>query len=337
MITFKTPGPFPLTAFTTFGVNAKPETESPLGFFGTGLKYAVAITLRLGGKFRLFTEGMEYEFYVKAEDFRGKEFGIVRMRKRSIFTNRWSYTRLPFTTELGKHWEPWMALRELWTNTVDENGQVWDSEIDHIEGWSYVEIECSEIEDAYVNECVFRPESKLIADLGDLQIYEGESPYLFYRNLRINKFDRPSKYTYNFTRGVDLTEDRTAKYYHYLMLLIMRALLQIQNPDVIETILTLKDDEHMESGLSWDDSDYATIETPMFRNAIGAVMSSGVKMPRRMVALHERMFPPMDDNPTIAIALTRSEWQNVLGGEYYILKDALESEEDWIEDYDMND
>lgn len=336
MISFKTPGPFPLTAFTTFGVNAKPSTESPLGFFGTGLKYAVAITLRLGGKFRLFTEGMEYEFYVKQEDFRGKEFGIVRMRKRSIFTSRWSYTRLPFTTELGKHWEPWMALRELWTNTVDENGEVCDYEVDHIEGYSYVEVECPEIENAFSDECVFRPEGRLIADLGDLQIYEGESPYLFYRNLRINKFDRPSKYTYNFTRGVDLTEDRTAKYYHYLLLLIMRALLNIQDEDVIETILTLKDDEYMESNLSWDDTDYATVETPMFRNAIGAAMSSGVKMPRRMKALHERMFPPIDDDPTIAIVLTRNEWRRVLADEITLLKDVLRYEEDWIEDYEMN-
>ena len=43
---FITPTDLPLDAFTTFGVNHKPNTDSPIGYFGTGLKYVVAIVAR---------------------------------------------------------------------------------------------------------------------------------------------------------------------------------------------------------------------------------------------------------------------------------------------------
>jgi len=42
MIVFENQGEIDLIAFTPFGVNTK-ETDSPIGFFGTGLKYATAV------------------------------------------------------------------------------------------------------------------------------------------------------------------------------------------------------------------------------------------------------------------------------------------------------
>jgi hypothetical protein len=40
MLFFCTPGLIDLEAVFTFGVHAK-ETENPIGYFGTGLKYAI--------------------------------------------------------------------------------------------------------------------------------------------------------------------------------------------------------------------------------------------------------------------------------------------------------
>ena len=83
---FVTPGAFPLDAFTTFGTNVKPNTTTPIGHFGTGLKYAVAIALRLGGSVTLYTGGAEYGFYLEKKEFRGKVFNTVRMRSRKPCT-----------------------------------------------------------------------------------------------------------------------------------------------------------------------------------------------------------------------------------------------------------
>ena len=47
------PGLIDLHGITTFGVCAKPEAENPIGYFGTGLKYALAFFLGEGLKLEL--------------------------------------------------------------------------------------------------------------------------------------------------------------------------------------------------------------------------------------------------------------------------------------------
>jgi hypothetical protein len=42
-LVFRTPGVLDLRALTTFGMSSKPNSTSPIGIFGTGLKYAVAV------------------------------------------------------------------------------------------------------------------------------------------------------------------------------------------------------------------------------------------------------------------------------------------------------
>jgi hypothetical protein len=104
------------------GANVK-VVDNPIGQFGTGLKYAVAVILRHGGTVRLFIETEEYEFYVHEKDFRGKELQTVRMRKRHGTLARWMSSRqLPFTLNYGRNWELWQAYRELESNARDERG-----------------------------------------------------------------------------------------------------------------------------------------------------------------------------------------------------------------------
>ena len=46
-VIFENPGEIDPLAIRTFGVSVK-EGDNPIGFFGTGLKYALAILLRTG-------------------------------------------------------------------------------------------------------------------------------------------------------------------------------------------------------------------------------------------------------------------------------------------------
>lgn len=122
-LAFVTEGAIDIRSFTTFGFNAKPNTTSPIGFFGTGLKIATAVIARLGGGMTVILDGVHHEFYTKETDFRGKMFDLVRMRKRNGIMSNWQYREMPYTTELGKNWEPWQIFRELESNTRDENGE----------------------------------------------------------------------------------------------------------------------------------------------------------------------------------------------------------------------
>lgn len=54
MILFQNPGEIDLLSIASFGVSVK-EGENPIGFFGTGLKYAIAVLLRTGHRITVMT------------------------------------------------------------------------------------------------------------------------------------------------------------------------------------------------------------------------------------------------------------------------------------------
>ena len=121
MITFKNKGAIDVRAITTFGISSK-ENDNAIGYFGTGLKYAIAVMLREGVNFSIVTGGKQYEFETRAETVRVDEFNFCFMRAGGTG----KFEQLPFTTELGKNWELWQAFRELYCNCTDENGEISD-------------------------------------------------------------------------------------------------------------------------------------------------------------------------------------------------------------------
>ena len=99
--------------WSTFGVSVK-NGSNPIGMFGTGLKYAIAVLLREGRHISITSAGREYAFDVVEKNIRDKAFNICRCNGKD----------LPFTTELGKTWELWQAYRELYSNCLDEGGEL---------------------------------------------------------------------------------------------------------------------------------------------------------------------------------------------------------------------
>lgn len=332
MIVWENDGLMPLEAATTFGINAKPGSENPIGYFGTGLKYAIAVCLRLGGRFRLFLGDTEYEFYIKDEDFRGKNFQVIRMRKRKGWAKRWSYDRLPFTTELGKNWEPWMAVRELESNVRDENGESTTLSSDemikeHICGpdRTVIVVECPEMEDAYENldHIFLSPEKKLLAEIGPLQIYEGSSPYIFYRGLRVTDLEnRPSRLTYNFTLGVTLTEDRTSKYPYSDQHRIMEAVMATTDQDILDTVMDAKEGEHFEAHLPWDQP-YVPPSTSYFAS-LGYRVGKGLGLPKRMKFYYEDATKEDEVDKYLEVRLLRSQIEALIK----LLEDPADKPED---------
>jgi hypothetical protein len=215
---FKTPGLIDIRAFTHFGVNSKPNSTSPIGYFGTGLKYAIAVLVRERIPVTLFIGQTEYEFYAKEEEFRDKTFAFVRMRKRKGLLSKWTYHELPFTTELGKNWELWQVFRELHANTLDEDGQTYifdRTEFDALErettriivdGQRFID------EGFRKKDEIFLPDGYKVHEVLDhVQIIDRPSKHIYYRGLRVHDLKEESKFTYNILRKIDLTEDRTAK------------------------------------------------------------------------------------------------------------------------------
>lgn len=212
-VTYVTTSLLPIEAFTVMGMSAKPNSTNPIGEFGTGLKLAVAATLRMGGKFRVWIGEVEYEFYVKDREFRGTEHKQVMLRKRKGVLARWSYQELPFTLNYGRNLDWWQIHRELESNTRDEGGTVYvEEEFAPRDEWTVIEVEhFGIVEAAEVGGVFFDPyDAKPVWSTSAMEVYDIPSEHMYYRGVRVFTLQHASRFTYNFKPGqVRLTEDRS--------------------------------------------------------------------------------------------------------------------------------
>jgi hypothetical protein len=191
IIAFSNPGEIDPRVWSTFGVSAK-ETDSSIGQFGTGLKYAIAVLMREERSLAIVSCGKEYIFGVEQTDIRGKEFLQITCNGEP----------LPFTTHLGRNWELWQAYRELYSNCLDEGGDI---------GGGGETIIYAEIGDISKQSVFLSSERTPVATSDYCDVYYGESEWLYYRGIRTEFLPKKSLYTYDIKKAC-LTEDRTFKY-----------------------------------------------------------------------------------------------------------------------------
>lgn len=210
MIKFSNPGEIDILALTTLGVNAK-SGDSPIGYFGTGLKYAIAVLLRNGQGIEVWSGQMRVRFTSAISQVRGKDFGFVYMS-----TNDDPPLRLGFTTELGKNWTLAHAYRELHSNCLDEGGTGGvETGAGHRcvpkAGETNIFVAGTEFAATHRDRYTFLldPSRPRIASTEGLEIYPGRSKTIFYRGIAACALAQESLHTYNITAEHTLTEDRT--------------------------------------------------------------------------------------------------------------------------------
>lgn len=225
-VVFQNPGHVDLAAVTTMGISVK-EGDQPIGYFGTGLKFAIATILREGGAITLFRGMDRHEFSTTTVTVRGQDFEQVCM----------DGAPLGFTTQLGRDWEPWMAFRELASNCRDEDGNYFQGA-----SWSpqhgHTTIAVRGLEHVYMDRRDILLEGDPIAAIGGIEVYPGAGNYVFYRGVRIHRPSRPTCMRYNITAPIDLTEDRTAKWTFQVNGQIEQAIQQMSDEGMLRKVLT---------------------------------------------------------------------------------------------------
>lgn len=223
---FRNPGLMDELVFKSFGVSVK-ENENPIGFFGTGLKYAIAVILRKGGKIYISSGNEQYVFSKKNQIVRGKEFEYVCCNGEL----------LGYTIDLGKQWELWMAYRELYSNCKDENGIVSTVKKQTKETGEYTSIyvDCQEMVNLHIsnNPKIFLDTIPLYVN-EHIAVHPGTSKHLYYKGIRVYDLQRSSKFTYNILSPIDLTEDRTIKYYWDAARKITRGIINIGDKSIFD-------------------------------------------------------------------------------------------------------
>lgn len=204
-IVFENKGSIDLRSVSTFGMSVK-ENENPIGFFGTGLKYAIAICKRMGLELEMWVKGEKFSFTVQNELVRGKEFKVIAMNE----------IPLPFTTHLGANWELWQAFREFYCNSLDEGGDVSEGEVTIDPEKTYFIVRDARFNFLYNQRhtIVLKIDDKLkIPGRDNVEVFGEISDHIFYRGIRVLKPMKSCLFTYNIKDSQELTEDRTLKYY----------------------------------------------------------------------------------------------------------------------------
>jgi len=241
MISFQNDGLIDPRCISVIGVSIKPG-ENPFGLFGTGLKYAIAIILRLGGKITIW-RGTE------ALHFTSRLVMIRETSTQVIFMND---QELGFTTHLGAHWEVWQAFREIWCNTKDELGSnIRAGKIAPKPDKTTIIVELDEFEEIYqhLDTFVLLTEPRFQAD--GVEFHEKMSNNVYYRGIKVLTAPKHFRWTPNIMQPLQLTEDRTASHWS-VMEIVAKSILKSTDARFLEKILSVpKSFMEYEMDLQW--------------------------------------------------------------------------------------
>lgn len=114
-------------AMTLMGASDKRDDGEAIGFFGSGNKYALACLLRNNLDIRLFSGEREIKIEARDTTFRDKTFKVIWVDGEAT----------SITTDTGPKWRVNDAIREFWSNALDEGGAE-RSLIDTVSGASFL-------------------------------------------------------------------------------------------------------------------------------------------------------------------------------------------------------
>ena len=330
MITFSNPGLIPLDAIRLMGASVK--QEGSFGRFGTGFKYALATILRGGGSVVLWRGTSRVSFKVREVNVRGETFAEVVMVDHGPHDDYEREEPLGFTTQLGKDWEAWMALRELACNARDEDGEWGYIHPDDFEGLLFgqpddagtttIIVDWPEMDAAALDggACVFAPEGEPLLEERGVRVLPGPSKYLYHRGVRVWELPKPSVFTYDITKAVDLTEDRTVKYGFWVTADVRNMILNTEDRSIIEAAVSAPK-ETWERTFDWSGAEWGATEPGSVWLEVVAdgreQRGDAVSRSARDVLLKHRAFSKVQ----------RASWQDVTGANE-ALSDAAEAMEE---------
>lgn len=283
-VSLTNPGLIPMEAVTTMGVSAK-DGETPIGMFGTGLKYAIACLLRTGHKITIWRGLDRYDFAKEPGEVRGKDFDFIFM------TGPEGRERLGFTTHLGAHWETWQVFRELYSNCLDEGGDLWSSKASPAEDQTTIWVEGAAFAEAARERDRYFLQSEPLHAGVLVEVHPGASSNIYYRGVLVGRLQQTAAFTYNLVAGVTLTEDRTLKEGYIVASWVAHTLANCSDRAIIEQALT---SDGFEKSLSFSNPCETFAETVLElceRKGTAAVVPSAVTAAETWAQREARVKP----------------------------------------------
>jgi len=204
---------------------------------------------------------------------------------------------LPFTMELGKDWELWMAYRELYCNGLDENGEVIEGDVEVVAGRTV--IRTVGLESIHRNRHEFILDSTPLAEQDEVDIHPGEDGAVFYRGIKVGTLEN-AIYRYNIKASLELTEDRTYASRYLVTMLITRAVLQCENRELINNIL-LAPETSFEHLLGFDSYPYQPTTEAFKETLIACYKTHKTKLGPHTRLVVKRIRPDLLAPPPVTL------------------------------------
>lgn len=219
-------------ALTLVGASTKRNDETKIGQFGSGNKFAMAYLIRNGYEVQIYAGKRNIAIETVDETFRGIDFKIIKIDGRET----------SITTEMGKDWTLWQALREIYCNAIDEGGYDISlvNNIEPQEGETHYYISNSpEIFNFIVNfDNYFATNKKVLFEnsIGRILVKTGSKCNIYRRGVRCYETEVDSIYDYDFN-SIEIDENRLVKYNWEVPNLVWQLIYQCTDQEVIMNVL----------------------------------------------------------------------------------------------------
>lgn len=270
---FVTPTRISLIDITSMGDSSKRGITTAIGQFDSGLKYAIALLLRHGVNMRIsvhggteerdsyeepFTDYISFGTYAHVDDVKDRTKELITVHVERSFHGGEPMSQydmrepsLPVFTEhktgfalaLGYNWELWMALREIWSNILDEGGHVTTDYKDIAEG-TIITLDFdidSEFGDVWFRKHLYINDSEPVYELSEsVSVLPNPEGYLriYKQNILVyQNEERPSRFAYNIKFG-SIDERRILVNPHDIECCIGSAILNTKCLDYLRAIIT---------------------------------------------------------------------------------------------------
>jgi len=231
-IRIKNTGIIETQALHLVGASSKRNDSTKIGQFGSGNKYALAYLLRNGYEVKIFAGMNEIKVETRSEKFRDIDFNIIYLNGE----------RTSITTDMGKDWEFWQAIRELYCNALDEGGCSMDfvQTIQPTESETHFYIDThKDIMEFVTNfDNYFATNKKVLFECESGRILEksGITANIYRKGIKCFITTKNSKYDYDFT-SMSINENRLVNYSWQIEEKIWDLLFQCDNEEVIMQVL----------------------------------------------------------------------------------------------------